>query len=95
MNDQDIQAAVEEVIGAIDHLNRACNEKAEALRKSGEEERLREWLKGCLALRDSGDMYVSWARHYTKSSKRGNSEEDEDFLDEGVSFEGPSPGQTP
>lgn len=92
MSDKDVQVAVDEVIRAVEGLNRAFDKEAKVLREAGDEDKLREWLKGCLALRDSGDMYVSWARHYAKGAAGGGPAEDEDFFDEGDSGDGPSHG---
>lgn len=89
MSDQDVQGAIDDVIRAVEGLNRAFDEKAKHLREAGNEEKLREWLKGCLALRDSGDMYVSWAQHYAKQGGEAGSTEEEEFLDEGAAWDGP------
>ncbi len=92
MSDKEVQGAVDEVIRAVEGLNRVFDNQARIFREAGNEEKLREWLKGCLALRDSGDMYVSWAQHYAKGAGGGDPGDDEEFLDEGASVDGPPQG---
>lgn len=91
MSDQDLKGAIEEITGAVQRLNRVFDEKAKSLREKGDKEKLREWLTGCIALRDSGDMYVSWAKHYAKQGDETESS-DEELLDEGAAIDGSPSG---
>ncbi len=91
MSDKEIQGAIEKVAGAVKRLNQVFDEKTQALRGAGNEDKLREWLTGCIALRDSGDMYISWAQHYAKQGG-GTESSDDDFLDEGAAIDGSPSG---
>lgn len=91
MSEQEVKSALDEVGRAVDRLNRVFNDQAQVFREAGQEGKLREWLKGCLVLRDSGDMYFSWAQHYAKGVVGDSSADDDELVDEGASF-GPPGG---
>ena len=54
-------------------------------------------MTGAQAIRDSGNIYLNWARHYARSAGAGASSQDEDdadleaFLDEGSDLSGGRP----
>lgn len=90
---QEVQQAVAEVTQAITNLNQVFERHAEALKQAGNAEALQKWTNACHAMRDSGNIYVTWARHYARSTQPGASEEDDEgFLDEGAPIEGGFPG---
>jgi len=82
----DIQQSIAEVARAIEHLNRAFEQYAEDLRKGGDPQELQQWIKATHAMRDSGNIYLTWAKHYARAGGGGTDEESElnEFLDEGA-----------
>jgi uncharacterized protein HemY len=82
---QEIRESIIEVTRAIENLNRAFEKRAADLRQAGDADGLQQWTKACSAMRDSGNIYITWARHYAKLSEpSGSSEEEGGFLDEGA-----------
>jgi len=81
-----VTRAILEVTQAIENLNRVFEKRADELRKAGDADGLQQWMNACYAMRDSGQIYITWARHYAKLSEAaGSSETDEDeFLNEGA-----------
>jgi hypothetical protein len=76
---EEIQHSFQEVARAIDNLNRAFEKHAEYLRQAGDREQLQQWTKGVQAMRDSGQIYLTWADHYGRSSDHQEGESEEDF----------------
>ena len=85
MHHQEIQQSIIEVTRAIESLNRAFEKRAADLRQAGDADGLQQWIKACQAIRDSGNIYITWAQHYARSSEpTALSEEENDFLSEGT-----------
>lgn len=82
----EIQQSIAEVARAIEHLNDAFEKRADELRKAGETQELQQWIKAAQAMRDSGTIYLTWAKHYARSGADTAGEESElnEFLDEGA-----------
>jgi len=82
---QEIGKSILEVTRAIENLNRVFEKRAAELRQAGEVDGLQQWTKACSAIRDSGNIYITWARHYARLSEpAGSSEEEDGFLNEGA-----------
>jgi uncharacterized protein HemY len=82
---QEIGKSILEVTRAIENLNRAFEKRADELRQAGDVDGLQQWTKACSAMRDSGNIYITWARHYVRLSEpAGASEEEDGFLNEGA-----------
>ena len=74
-----------EVTRAIENLNRVFDKRAADLQQAGDADGLQQWTKACQAMRDSGNIYITWARHYARlSDPTAPSEEEDDFLNEGT-----------
>jgi glycosyltransferase A (GT-A) superfamily protein (DUF2064 family) len=82
----EIQQSIAEVARAIEHLNRAFEQYTEDLRKEGDTQELQQWIKATHAMRDSGNIYLTWAKHYARTVGAGTDEGSEldEFLDEGA-----------
>lgn len=81
----DIQQSIAEVAQAIEDLNQAFERRADDLRKAGESQELQQWIKATQAMRDSGNIYLTWAKHYARSAGAGTAGEESElneFLDE-------------
>ena len=91
---KEIRQSIIEVSQAIENLNRAFEKRADELRQAGDTEALQQWMNACHAMRDSGNIYITWARHYAKSSEMAGSsgEAEDDFLNEGVVRDENRPG---
>jgi hypothetical protein len=79
---EDVHRSIQEVAQAIERLNRAFEKRAEELRERGNTEELGQWIQAKAAMKDSGVIYLSWARHYAKVSSPDEEEkvrEDEFF----------------
>jgi len=83
---EDIQQSIENVTKAVDQLNQAFEKRTEELRQKGNHEELNHWIQAKAAMRDSGVIYLSWARHYAKSTHLG----EEDEMKEDDLFEFPN-----
>jgi len=87
MNDE-LQKSLTEIAQAIEHLNRAFEKRAEDLRNLGDSAALQQWIKATHAMRDSGNIYLTWAKHYARSAgikSIGDESDENDLLDEGNS----------
>ncbi len=85
MSLQEIEKSMLGVTRAIEILNRAFDSHATDLKQAGDADRLQQWMKACQAMRDSGNIYISWAQHYARlSDPTASSEEEDDFLSEGT-----------
>jgi len=85
MNDE-IQQSLTEIAQAMENLHRAFEKRAEDLRKQGDPDTLQQWIKATQAMRDSGHIYLSWAKHYARSAgikTIENEPEENGFLEEG------------
>jgi len=82
---QEIGKSILEVTRAIENLNRVFEKRADESRQAGDVDGLQQWTKACSAMRDSGNIYITWARHYARLSEpAGSSEEEDGFLNEGA-----------
>ena len=64
MNNE-IRQSIQEVGEAMSRVNQAFQNYAEELKASGKDTaEIRQVVKNADALRDSGHIYMSWARHY-------------------------------
>ena len=64
MND-DIRLSVQEVQQALARVNQAFEDYVEELKKKGgDASEILQIVKNADALKDSGHIYMSWARHY-------------------------------
>ncbi len=72
---------LESVIGSMEALNRYFDEKIEALREKGiDEKEIQGLIKGSYAMKDASNIYLSWSSHYLQQIEKGmNSLEEEDF----------------
>lgn len=84
MSDE-IRQSIQNVERAIEHLNMAFDKKADELKEKGNTEEFNQWVQAKAAMRDSGVIYLSWARHYARASFR----EDDDEMREDEMFEFP------
>ncbi|MBI3597706.1 MAG: hypothetical protein HY203_11215 [Nitrospirae bacterium] len=85
MDDQEIRKSIVEVTRAIENLNKAFEKRAADLKQAGDTEGLQQWTKACQAMRDSGNIYITWAQHYARlSDPTAPSEEEDGFLNEGA-----------
>ena len=79
MNDE-IRQSVREVAEAMAHVNQAFQDYVEELTISGKDQsEIRTIAKNADTLKDSGHIYMSWARHY---SGLGGDEGSTDDIDE-------------
>jgi hypothetical protein len=65
---EEIQQSLLEVIRAMENLNRAFAKHADDLKKSGNTTELQQWMNAVYAMKDSGDIYLNWAKHYVRSA---------------------------
>lgn len=84
---RDLERSIREASEAMDRLLLAFERRMEILgpSQSGAEE-LERLTKGTHAIRDTGNIYLTWARHYASLLGQGTQEDIkdlEDFLDEG------------
>ncbi len=92
---EEIQQSIMEVVRAIENLNRAFAKRADDLQKLGNANELQQWTKAAQAMRDSGNIYLAWAKHYARSAgakMTPEESEESDFLDEGTVW---TPEQNP
>jgi len=82
---EEIQQSVMEVARAIEHLNQAFEKRADNLRQGGNTQELQQWIKATQAMRDSGNIYLSWAKHYAGSAggEAASDEAEVDTFEEG------------
>jgi len=90
---QEIRKSIDDVTQAIDDLNKSFEKRLKDLRESGDLEGLNEWTKACQAMRDSGNIYITWARHYYgQAAESSGAEDEEGFLNEGAVWDDPASG---
>lgn len=93
----EIRQSIAAVEQAMENLNQAFERHAETLRAPEQAKELQKWLTGVQAMRDSGHIYLNWARHYAQAADADGSGEDQDdaeleaFLDEGNDLSGDRP----
>jgi hypothetical protein len=93
MDHQKIRKSIDEVTQAIENLNKVFEKRSIDLRDSGDVEGLKQWTKACQAMRDSGNIYITWARHYYgQTAETPGSSEEDDFLNEGAVWDDPQTG---
>ncbi len=82
---EEIQQSIVEVSRAIEKLNQAFEKRAVTLRQGGDSKELQQWMTATNAMRDSGNIYLSWAKHYarTAGTEVMTDESELDELDEG------------
>ena len=78
MNDN-IRQSVQEVAEAMAHVNKAFKDYTEQLQTSGKDSsEVQQVAKNADTLKDSGNIYMSWARHYAGIGGDEGSTEDID-----------------
>lgn len=93
----DITRSITAVEQAMESLHEAFDRHAETLRAPDKAKELQKWITATQAMRDSGNIYLNWARHYAQSAGVGASGADQDdadfeaFLDEGSDLSGDRP----
>ncbi len=93
----DIRQSIAAVEQAMESLNQAFEQHADALRAPEQAQTLQKWMAAAQAMRDSGNIYLNWARHYAQSAGADPSAQDRDdtdleaFLDEGSDLSGDRP----
>jgi len=83
---EEIQQSILAAALAIERLNQAFEKRADALRQAGDAKELQQWLTATHAMRDSGNIYLSWAKHYGRSGGTDVAAEEselDELLDEG------------
>jgi hypothetical protein len=83
---RDIQQSIAEVARAIEDLNQAFEQRADDLRKTADPQELQAWIKATHAMRDSGNIYLTWAKHYARAAgvSSGDETDPDEFLNEGA-----------
>jgi hypothetical protein len=78
MND-DIRKSIQEVADAMAHVNRAFKDYVAQLHVVGKDpSEIDQIVKNADTLKDSGNIYMSWARHYAGAGGDEGSTEDID-----------------
>ncbi|MBI5197692.1 MAG: hypothetical protein HZA19_03695 [Nitrospirae bacterium] len=65
---KELYQSIREVETAIGRLNEAFKDHIEELRGQTTPEEFRQWIQRQSAMRDSGMLYLTWARHYIRSA---------------------------
>ena len=82
---KEIQQSLLEVVRAMENLNMAFAKRADDLKKSGNTTELQQWMNAVYAMKDSGNLYLNWAKHYARSAGvkiNPDGSEEGDVLDE-------------
>lgn len=82
---KDTMSLVNEIATQMKALHEMLEQRAEELQVSGADpERAVKMVQGAAAMRDSANIYLSWARHYIGIAEGGPGKDmdDEDDLDE-------------
>ena len=93
----DISRSIAAVEQAMEGLNQAFDRHADTLRGPEQAKELEKWMTATQAMRDSGNIYLNWARHYARSVGADGSGQGPDdaeleaFLDEGSDLSGDRP----
>ena len=92
MNDEDFGQSLARVSHAMDQLGALFFTKVELLRQKGvDEDQIKRLTEGARAMKDSGVLYLEWAKYYVSELSKvdgGDSEGTGSFLDEDSDFEG-------
>ena len=60
-----VKKSIEHVVDAMKDLTLRVEEKIEALRKKGKDEKeIQILVNGALAMKDAAGIYLAWANHY-------------------------------
>lgn len=74
----DLKKNVQTLVEQMENFHHALETKAREIEISGgDQEIVGKLLKGTDAMKDSANIYLSWARHYVNLSEGGASEADE------------------
>lgn len=74
----DLKQHVQTLTEQMESFHHALETKAREIEISGgDQEIVGKLIKGTDAMKDSANIYLSWARHYVKLSEGGASEADE------------------
>jgi hypothetical protein len=74
----DLRQQVQTLTEQMENFHQALETKAREIELSGgDQEVVGKLLKGTDAMKDSANIYLSWARHYVNLSDGGASEADE------------------
>lgn len=74
----DLKQHVQTLTEQMESFHQALEAKAREIEiGGGDEEVVSKLIKGTDAMKDSANIYLSWARHYVKLSDGGASEADE------------------
>ena len=65
---KELYQSIREVESAIGRLNEAFQHHIEELRGQTTPEEFKQWIARQSAMRDSGMLYLTWARHYVQSA---------------------------
>lgn len=84
--ESEIEQAITRITQAIDNLNQAFDRHAGDLKEAGDPDGFQQWMTACQAMRDSGNIYLTWAQHYARKSgpPGASDDENEGFLNEGA-----------
>ena len=83
---QEIQKTINEVQEAIHRLNTAFENHVKTLQQEADPDHLQQWVKATQAMQDSGQIYLTWARHYGSLSS-AVLEDDSPISNEGYGLE--------
>ncbi|MFQ5949375.1 MAG: hypothetical protein ACE5J1_01660 [Nitrospiria bacterium] len=60
-----MEQSLTDVMKAMEDLNHRFEKEIEALRRKGmDEDALQTLVKGALAMKDAGGIYLTWSRHF-------------------------------
>ena len=84
----DLKQQIQDLAMQMESFHHALEDKAREIELiGGDAEVVGKLFKGADAMKDSGNIYVSWARHFVKLSDGGAAEADEGEEDsEGFQF---------
>lgn len=77
---QEILQSIIEVSRAIELLNQAFEKRVDDLRNGGDPQELQQWINATHAMRDSGHIYLSWAKHYARAATSEVAEDELELL---------------
>lgn len=82
----EVTQLIDEIGSEMERLHAALERRADELRTTGgDTETATKLAKGADAMRDSGNLYVTWARHYAALSEgRAGAADEEDEADFGT-----------
>lgn len=62
----ELSQSIREVAAAIDRLNQVFESHVDEMRSRVDPDEYRQWLQRKSAMRDSGMLYLTWAKHYAR-----------------------------